>query len=413
MDNVTHTLAGLLAAELFAQHRARRGAEVSHWVRPAYFTSAAANNLPDLDFIYTGITGGKLGYLLHHRGHTHTLLAAIPLAAVALGLGLWWLRRSAGAERVTRADGFALALLALLGPLLHVGMDYCNSYGVHPFWPAYDGWVYGDAVFIVEPLLWATTVPALLMATRARIGRVLLALVLLATVVLPWVTGFVPPLLATLVVLVTLVMSIVAWRASRLRNALVATAASLVVYALFATSATVARAKVLTLLARDFPASTLHDVAMSPLPANPLCWSLIAVHTETGRLYERRARFALLPALLAADRCPGRDASGEITAPLASVLMPPSAALVYDGQFVAGLDELRELRAANCQMAALLRYARVPFWKRDADLVIGDLRYDREPGLGFAELSVPPVPARCPRFVPSWLPPRGDVLLQP
>jgi ribosomal protein L28 len=44
--------------------------------------SILANNAPDLDIVYIGITGGKLGYLLHHRGHTHTLVATLVLVPI-------------------------------------------------------------------------------------------------------------------------------------------------------------------------------------------------------------------------------------------------------------------------------------------------------------------------------------------
>ena len=36
----------------------------------------------------------------------------------------------------------------MCGTLLHLGMDFLNSYGVHPFWPIQNRWVYGDSVFI-------------------------------------------------------------------------------------------------------------------------------------------------------------------------------------------------------------------------------------------------------------------------
>jgi inner membrane protein len=42
--------------------------------------------------------------------------------------------------------------------------------------------------------------------------------------------------------------------------------------------------------------------------------------------------------------------------------------------------------------------------------VVGDLRYDREPELGFAEVEVGPSADECPRFRPPWVPPREDLL---
>src|SRR5262245_50347002 len=112
--------------------RQRSGAALTPRQRSAALTTAVlANNLPDFDFVYVGITGGKLGYLLHHRGHTHTLAAVLPLAlvclaVVALGFQLW-------RPAPSRADVARLGLLAGAGGVLHVLMDFGNNYGVHPF----------------------------------------------------------------------------------------------------------------------------------------------------------------------------------------------------------------------------------------------------------------------------------------
>jgi hypothetical protein len=44
-------------------------------------------------------------------------------------------------------------------------------------------------------------------------------------------------------------------------------------------------------------------------------------------------------------------------------------------------------------------------------LVLGDLRYDREEELGFAEIAITDHPT-CPSFVPKWVEPRHDLLEQ-
>ena len=94
---------------------------------------------------------------------------------------------------------------------------------------------------------------------------------------------------------------------------------------------------------------------------------------------------------------------------------PATAAVRWDRGWEAPLAELVALDRGNCQVAALLRFVRVPFWLRvGADsLHVGDLRYDREPGPGFAEFVVPARPATCPASVPPWRPPRADLLGRP
>src|SRR5688572_4465604 len=100
MDNVTHSLAGLLLAESAVRLRARRqraepaviasedegSAPVSPRFRlVAALSSMIAANLPDADLFYTGVGRDRLAYLLHHRGHTHTVVIAV------LGAILVWL----------------------------------------------------------------------------------------------------------------------------------------------------------------------------------------------------------------------------------------------------------------------------------------------------------------------------------
>ena len=126
MDNVTHALAGMLLAEVVVQHRQRRDEPAPTWGRWAHVVSVVANNLPDLDIVYIGITGGKLGYLAHHRGHTHTILFAIVQAALVVGaLRLFRRRLPDWSER----DWRWMAAIAAVGPLLHLAMDAGNTYG--------------------------------------------------------------------------------------------------------------------------------------------------------------------------------------------------------------------------------------------------------------------------------------------
>jgi inner membrane protein len=72
---------------------------------------------------------------------------------------------------------------------------------------------------------------------------------------------------------------------------------------------------------------------------------------------------------------------------------------------------LGELMRNNCEAAAFSGFARALWYRRsDAGWLLGDLRYDREPGLGFAEIEVAEAPAQCPRFIPPWTAPRADLL---
>src|SRR3954452_17512634 len=125
-------------AEAAVQLRTKREGRVPvSWRTAAFVVAALGNNLPDLDFVYSGITPRPLGYLLHHRGHTHTVIAAFAFALVTLGTAAVVARRQRLAW--SRCDWIWLAALSVLSPLVHIAMDFSNNYGVHPFWPIYDG----------------------------------------------------------------------------------------------------------------------------------------------------------------------------------------------------------------------------------------------------------------------------------
>src|SRR5687768_10229183 len=134
MDNVTHTLAGLVLAEAAVRLRARTtGTEPSPRFRAfAAISSLLAANLPDFDLLYTGVGGDRLAYMLHHRGHTHTVVIAILGAALLWGAAsLVWRWRARAVP--PRDDVRWLGGLLVVSALSHLLLDWSNSYGVHPF----------------------------------------------------------------------------------------------------------------------------------------------------------------------------------------------------------------------------------------------------------------------------------------
>jgi len=168
VENITHSLVGATLAELALP------ATATPAQRRIFFTAGViAANLPDADLLYTRITAPPLGYLLHHRGHTHTLGG---LVAQALLIGLIALfpplRRRIG----TSGKRFAVLVGAAL--LSHLLLDSWNSYGVHPFWPFNNQWFYGDAIYIAEPWLWILLGVAVVMNARSRISRVMVGALL-------------------------------------------------------------------------------------------------------------------------------------------------------------------------------------------------------------------------------------------
>ena len=97
--------------------------------------------------------------------------------------------------------------------------------------------------------------------------------------------------------------------------------------------------------------------------------------------------------------------------PAARALGP---AVHVESELALDLEALRAI-ADRCDGEAFLRFARAPFVVPRGDtIVVGDLRYDRETSLGFAEMELPreaPAGAACPRYVPGWEPWRASDLL--
>ena len=408
MDNVTHTLAGLLMAEAAVQLRTKREGRVPvSWRTAAFVVAALGNNLPDLDFVYSGITPRPLGYLLHHRGHTHTVVAAFAFALVTLGIAAAVARRQRLAW--SRGDWIWLAALSVLSPLVHIAMDFSNNYGVHPFWPIYDGWMYGDAVFIIEPFFWATAIPPLFFALRSVASRFLLATILVLGLGLCWILSFVPFGIALAVTLVSAATTLAAWRAGPGARIVIGVGASWAIAAMFFGASHAAKAAIQS--SPVVAERSVDDIIATPLPANPICFAVLVVGTRGSAYSVVRATVSTVPSWVSADRCP-RDPDEYPTAPFVPIPQASTPAILYRGEFVAPRAELANLARDNCEAAAFLRFGRAPYWVKEitGDTVLGDLRYDRHPDLDFADVRLQARPMKCPSPLPPWLPPRKALL---
>ena len=413
MDNVTHTLAGLVLAESAVRLRARRtGAEPSARFRTvAAITSLLAANLPDADLFYTGIGADRLAYMLHHRGHTHTVLLAV-IGAVLL----WWLTAVVWRWRARTAPAredvgwlFGLLLASTLG---HLVLDWTNSYGVHPFWPFDDRWVYGDAVFIVEPWFWVVAVPMLVASGRNVVARVLLSLVLAVGLALAWRVDLVATG-AAVALTVGAALSILLARLLRPDARAVAMVVGWVAVTLVMTagSATARQTTVHAVRAAD-PSAELLDVVVTPLPANPMCTSVLTVERSGATYRVARARVSGVPSLVDASRCGARDGAGTTFGPSSRESTP---SVRWDAEWTAPQAELALLAHESCPALAALRFIRVPVWRAvdDSTVMLGDARFGDASGNGFTDVRVPRWSAACPDAVPPWTPPRADLLARP
>jgi inner membrane protein len=408
MDNLTHTLVGTLVGDTAARFTSNANSGLPADTRRNFWVGmmAVGSNLPDADFIYPMLSGSKLAYLSEHRGHTHTVIGALIAAA------LMWLV----CECVLRRRGFKLSFhdrygligIALLAPLLHIAMDFTTSYGVHPFWPFDNRWYYGDAVFIIEPLFWAACAP-LAFVLKTRIARVLIVVVLIIGIALSMSTKMVPPSLSFMLAALTLTMLAVGKLARPKFALMTSVAVWLSITVLFTFAHRVAEGRALAISSEQFPQARVLDQSLTPLPVNPLCWAVIQPQLEGEEYVLRSAMLSLAPSLLPADACPMRTPVTQLTAPLKPVAAAHRADWRWLGEIRMPRDQLHTLAVRYCEADVLLHFARTPWASVIEDRwILGDLRYDREPGLGFAEIELQDT-STCSR-VPPWLPPRNDLL---
>jgi inner membrane protein len=410
LDNLTHTLVGLVVGEAAARGTRADPSGIAGETRRNLFVSlmALGSNAPDLDFIQSRITGSKLDYLLHHRGHTHTIIGAIALSLILyLCCEVWCrLRR----QRLSARDRTQLIGVGLLASLLHIALDFTNSYGVHPFWPFDNRWYYGDAVFIVEPLFWAACAP-LVFILRSKFAKAFVALALFAALYLSFATGMVPRLLCVALAAITVAMLAIGKFASARAALTSSIAVWLGINAVFLCASAIATERARAIASRTFSEPTLLDHVLSPLPVNPFCWQLILVHATDEHWIIRRASLALMPRWMAAQRCPSRSDATLMTAPMRRIEAASTDEVAWLTEISTDRATLDEWAAKDCDVAPFMRFARAPWIARgEKAWVLGDARFDNERVLSFAEIELRGDRTACMSHVPPWVAPRSDLL---
>ncbi|MRV74449.1 metal-dependent hydrolase [Duganella sp. FT92W] len=408
MDNITHSVVGLGVGELVQRSLPPEPDDAGQRTRHRLLLTACAlaSNFPDLDLFLTNLLPAPLGYLLNHRGHTHTLLYALPQALLLVAL-LWtgWpnaralLRRSATARR-----GLLLAVAA--GFALHLGMDYLNSYGVHPFYPFDGRWLYGDMVFIIEPVFWVAFGVPLIMAVPGRAPRWVLMAGLAAAMLYFLRKEYLAPLSFGLLLALGVGLALLRSARAHSRWAMaLALLASVAFVGVQGTASAVGRAQVAAALRTQDAATRVLDVAMTAFPAQPLCWIFVSVESNAARgsYTLRRGLVSVLPSVLPAASCPSGLADPS-----------PSAALTAAGdvlqyrQVQGSLAALRQLRESNCWFDDWMRFARAPVLEHGAAT---DLRFATTPRGNFSTMPVAQGGGKaCPGGVPKWDYPRQDLL---
>lgn len=401
MDNVSHAVVSLVAGELLHRSLPFEASDEKQSLRQKLilFTACAAGNFPDLDLVLYPLLKRPLGYLLHHRGHSHTL-AGVCLEAVllfAIVYALWPAARRLMSESPLARKAFAAA--AAIGFALHLSMDWLNSYGVHPFYPFSTHWFYGDLVFIVEPVFWiAFGVPLAFLTRRWSIRYPWLALILGVPLYATFAKHFVnvTMMLVLLVVAAGLATSQAKEFARGRRTLATAWIIGLIFIAGQALCSARARELVTAELTKLEPTTHVLDVALTAFPTNPYCWNFVSIE-EGSDVY--RLRSGILNLVGHPTDCP----------PLFETNSHDLTPNIGESNLEIGdTNTLRTLNANNCHLRAWMRFARMPFVTREGAT---DLRFSRGGRVNFSSLSFEAFRDEpCSSWIPPWEPPRDDLL---
>jgi len=133
MDSITHIALGAATGEIMLGKKLGKR---------AMLIGAAANSLPDIDFI-ASLWLSPADNVLAHRGFTHSILCMLLLT-----LTLCWIAIKWNKEGVSRYAWFIFFLLQLG---LHLFVDGFNAYGVGWLIPFDDSRFSFHTIFVVDP----------------------------------------------------------------------------------------------------------------------------------------------------------------------------------------------------------------------------------------------------------------------
>lgn len=398
MDNLTHAFVGAAMGEYAL------AARPSSRTRSVFaYVGIVAASAPDVDVLYAGITEEPLGYLLHHRGHSHTL----PGLAI-LGMLIWsGVLLLPSARRAVRGVHLRVGLMIAAALVSHLLMDTANSYGTHLFYPYSSRWVYGDAVFVLEPWLWAILGVTLALSAD-RFWRVVVLLLTFVPIAGLAVVGLIQAGVMVVVFGATGAAAIVAraWDPkSRAGAALVATAA---VFFMMSGVSRAAKSEARA-AAAAMSGGELLDVVADANPGVPWCWTVLTVQKTTAgpaaALVARRGTLSLLPGVWPAASCASARLGLRWSTDAAT-----SNVIVWHRQWRIDVQELRVRAADNCRVRAWLQFGRVPYLDKGR---IVDLRYENPIAPNFTPMAVDEGARGCPAYLTEWEWPRRDVIGDP
>jgi len=158
--------------------------------------------------------------------------------------------------------------------------------------------------------------------------------------------------------------------------------------------------------------TAIHDIVITPSPPiRSVPWFSSSVR-QGRRLRGEAGHRGDGAGLFPSHRCPDGGGWQSDRSAFGHRPTPAKPEITWKDEFRAPLGELVALAATNCQAAAFLRIRPRPYWTTPVkgEMVLGDLRFDRNPGLDFRRAHATR-PVTCPKR-PGWRPPRSDLHLR-
>lgn len=415
MDNITHSLIGLATAKCANETINKdKDPKVSFFLN---FTAIVAANFPDLDILYSLIDPGQLGYLLHHRGHTHTFLYLIP-QIVLLFVAFKFLFKIS--DKKVLGTGFGLVIINMF---LHIFMDYQNSYGVHPLAPFNNRWFYNDNLFIIEPLIWFSLLPLVFSPApfvrkikdkieNPKLSRQLLWVLFLCTFLgilsLSFVIGYLN-VVSVLVCFALFASYLFVFNykseTTKAMISLITLVAIINTFAFFRFQAHQA----ISQAHKEEMGTSLLDVVLTPMPANPLCWKFLLVAVGPNQSYQI-VEGAFRNSIINLVDCPRQTYTHSVDR---GQQLHQQSPVVFETTYSSSLKYLAQDLgdpAITCKRDEWLQFVRVPL--RVQKNVYVDLRYERgeDKEANFTRIDVSDPDLKCVKYKVPWTPPRQDLI---
>jgi inner membrane protein len=280
MENLTHTLFGLTAAK----------AGLERATPLATTTLLIASNMPDFDSVMR--LRGSFADLETHRGFTHSFFGLLILSAVLTLILVFLDKKFRLRHDIFRRPirPLRIFVLAYLGGLCHIFMDFTNNYGVRPLLPFNGRWFYGDMVFVVDPWMWLILGGAAMWLTTNGGARILvwsligISMALLVAFALQQPSDRFPvtiPLTVRIIWFAGLALvifgSLRGWGHKGEKVARYA----LLFLMLYWGGMWLAKQTALDQTRAALPAENITALSVWPTPANPLVWHTVASNSET------------------------------------------------------------------------------------------------------------------------------------